>query len=130
MRYGTVDAYERVDAGAADGRRASGARRHLRERRSGNDPDGGDRWRRAGAQAPPGRRIRLTPIYTDALAGNIGTVIFRREGGRVTALSVVQDRVWDLRFTIKSARGSTAARYRRQDADRTIRAERNVQRRR
>jgi CubicO group peptidase (beta-lactamase class C family) len=45
--------------------------------------------------------IRLTPIYPDAFTGSIGTVIFRREAGRVVALSVVQDRVWDLRFTRK-----------------------------
>jgi CubicO group peptidase (beta-lactamase class C family) len=43
--------------------------------------------------------IRLTPLYADAFSGSIGTVLFRREGGRVTGLSVVQDRVWDLKFT-------------------------------
>lgn len=47
----------------------------------------------------PDTVIRLTPIYADAFSGSIGTVIFRRDGGRVTGLSVVQDRVWDLRFT-------------------------------
>jgi CubicO group peptidase (beta-lactamase class C family) len=47
----------------------------------------------------PDTVIRLTPLYADAFTGSIGTVIFRREGGRVTALSIVQDRVWDLRFT-------------------------------
>ena len=47
----------------------------------------------------PDTVIRLTPLYADAFTGSIGTVIFRREGGRVVSLSVVQDRVWDLRFT-------------------------------
>jgi CubicO group peptidase (beta-lactamase class C family) len=47
----------------------------------------------------PDTVILLTPIYADAFRGSIGTVIFRREGGRITELSVVQDRVWDLRFT-------------------------------
>ncbi len=47
----------------------------------------------------PDTTIRLTPVYPDAFTGQIGTVIFRREGGHVTSFSVVQDRVWDLRFT-------------------------------
>jgi CubicO group peptidase (beta-lactamase class C family) len=49
----------------------------------------------------PDTRIALTPLYTDAFNGpEIGTLIFRRDGsGRVNVLSVVQERVWDLRFT-------------------------------
>jgi len=48
----------------------------------------------------PDTTIALTPLYTDAFeAGSLGTVIFRRDaGGRATAFSVVQSRVWDLRF--------------------------------
>jgi len=48
----------------------------------------------------PDATIRLTPIYADAFSGGgLGTVIFRRDAaGRVTGLSVSQDRVWDLRF--------------------------------
>jgi CubicO group peptidase (beta-lactamase class C family) len=47
----------------------------------------------------PDATLRLTPVYADAFAApQLGLVIFRRTGGRVTALSVVQDRVWDLRF--------------------------------
>jgi len=48
----------------------------------------------------PDTTFALTPLYADAFrAGQLGTVIFRRDaGGRVTALSVVEDRVWDLRF--------------------------------
>jgi CubicO group peptidase (beta-lactamase class C family) len=46
----------------------------------------------------PDTTIALTPLYTDAFSGAIGTIIFRRDGGRVSGLSVVQDRVWDLRF--------------------------------
>jgi hypothetical protein len=48
----------------------------------------------------PDVTIKLTPIYADAFrAGQLGTVIFRRDAsGRVTAFSVVQDRVWDMRF--------------------------------
>jgi CubicO group peptidase (beta-lactamase class C family) len=48
----------------------------------------------------PDTTIALTPLYADAFkAGSLGTVIFRRDaGGRVSGFSVVQDRVWDLRF--------------------------------
>ncbi len=48
----------------------------------------------------PATTIALTALYADAFSGpQIGTLIFRRAAGRVTALSVVQERVWDLRFT-------------------------------
>jgi len=49
----------------------------------------------------PGATIALTPIYRDAFRSqSLGTVIFRRDdAGHVVALSVIQDRVWDLRFT-------------------------------
>lgn len=40
----------------------------------------------------------LAPAYPDAFSSQGGLVIFRRESGRVTGLSVVQGRVWDLRF--------------------------------
>jgi CubicO group peptidase (beta-lactamase class C family) len=48
----------------------------------------------------PDTTIALTPLYADAFrAGSLGTVIFRRDaGGRVNGFSVVQDRVWNLRF--------------------------------
>ena len=48
----------------------------------------------------PATTIALAPLYADAFSGpQIGTIIFRRDAGRVTALSVVQERVWDLRFS-------------------------------
>ena len=41
----------------------------------------------------------LTPIYPDAFDSELGTIIFRRDdAGHAVELSVVQDRVWDLRF--------------------------------
>jgi CubicO group peptidase (beta-lactamase class C family) len=49
----------------------------------------------------PDTTITLTPTYADAFTADhgLGTVIFRRDtGGKVTGLSVVEDRVWDLRF--------------------------------
>jgi hypothetical protein len=51
----------------------------------------------------PDTTLKLTPIYADAFtAPQLGLVIFRRNAARVTALSVVQDRVWDLRFAKQS----------------------------
>jgi len=49
----------------------------------------------------PDATIPLTSLYADAFsATGLGTVFFRRdESGTVNALSVSQDRVWDLRFT-------------------------------
>ena len=54
----------------------------------------------------PDTTIRLTPLYTDAFSGSLGTVLFRR--GKALELSVVQARVWDLRFTRRDAPASTA----------------------
>jgi CubicO group peptidase (beta-lactamase class C family) len=59
----------------------------------------------------PDTTIALRPIYADAFsAGSLGLVIFRRDAsGQPTALSVVQDRVWDLRFA-REGRTTTSAR--------------------
>jgi hypothetical protein len=48
----------------------------------------------------PDTVIALTPLYKDVFeAESLGTVTFRRDAaGRVSALSVSQGRVWDLRF--------------------------------
>ena len=49
----------------------------------------------------PDTTIALTPVYLDAFAADnaLGTVLFRRDGnGRVTGLSVMQDRVWNMPF--------------------------------
>jgi CubicO group peptidase (beta-lactamase class C family) len=49
----------------------------------------------------PDTTIALTPLYADAFSADhaLGTVIFRRDAsGRPTELSVVQDRVWNMRF--------------------------------
>lgn len=53
----------------------------------------------------PATTLKLTPMYADVFSGpGLGTVIFRRDAaGRVTAFSVVQDRVWDLRFSRQDA---------------------------
>lgn len=53
----------------------------------------------------PDAVFKLTPLYADAFrAPQLGTIIFRRDAAaRVTALSVVDDRVWDLRFARKAA---------------------------
>jgi CubicO group peptidase (beta-lactamase class C family) len=51
-------------------------------------------------QRRPDTRIRLRPHSTDRFqaGGGLGLVTFHRQDGRVTALGVTQDRVWDLRF--------------------------------
>jgi CubicO group peptidase (beta-lactamase class C family) len=50
----------------------------------------------------PDTVIKLTAIAPDKFRGSIGTITFiRNAAGAVDALSVNQDRVWDLRFTKK-----------------------------
>jgi CubicO group peptidase (beta-lactamase class C family) len=47
----------------------------------------------------PDRVYALAPLYQDAFESDLGTIIFRRDASNsVTELSVVRDRVWDLRF--------------------------------
>ena len=47
----------------------------------------------------PDTVIKLTAIGPDQFRGSIGTVTFRRNAsGAVEALSIKQERVWDLRF--------------------------------
>ena len=56
----------------------------------------------------PDTTMVLRPLYADAFRAPLGIVIFRRgEGGRVTEFSVVQDRVWDLRFKRETPRPDT-----------------------
>jgi CubicO group peptidase (beta-lactamase class C family) len=48
----------------------------------------------------PDTVMRLTPLYADAFRSPIGFVRFHRDAaGTVTAFSVTQDRVWELKFT-------------------------------
>jgi CubicO group peptidase (beta-lactamase class C family) len=58
----------------------------------------------------PDTVIKLAPVYADAFdGGSLGFVIFRRDAsGRVTAMSVIQDRVWDLRFARQATTTSSA----------------------
>ena len=65
----------------------------------------------------PDTTITLTPVYADGFdAPRLGLVIFRRDAsGRVTALGVNQDRVWDLRFVRQTPMTSTAQRRSRPD---------------
>jgi len=50
----------------------------------------------------PDTVIKLTPTYKDAFSGALGAVVFRR-GGTALEFSLVQDRVWDMRFTRRGA---------------------------
>lgn len=50
----------------------------------------------------PDRAIPLTPVYDGTFSGSLGTVRFVRDGGgRATALTVSQERVWQIRFDRK-----------------------------
>lgn len=51
-------------------------------------------WRR------PDAHLALTPVYKDAFSSPaLGHVVFRRDAsGRVTSLSIVEERMWDVRF--------------------------------
>jgi CubicO group peptidase (beta-lactamase class C family) len=57
----------------------------------------------------PDRVIKLQPLYADAFSGgSLGTIVFRRDtSGRVNALSVIQERVWDMRFAREAANTGT-----------------------
>lgn len=98
-RFGTVDLLERVEPFTPD----AGALRGFEGRYSSTDAEAtlmvavdGDALV---IRRRPDTVMRLTPLYADVFSGAIGTVIFRRdESGRVRALSVSQDRVWDMRF--------------------------------
>jgi CubicO group peptidase (beta-lactamase class C family) len=53
----------------------------------------------------PGQTIPLRPHSRDRYeAAGLGLVTFHREGGRVVALGLTQDRVWDLRFARRPGR--------------------------
>jgi hypothetical protein len=58
----------------------------------------------------PDAVFTLAPLYADAFrAPQLGTIVFRRDAaGRVHALSVVEDRVWDLRFARIGAQTGTS----------------------
>jgi hypothetical protein len=48
----------------------------------------------------PSTRMQLTPVYRDVFNASAGLFRFHRDtSGRITELSIRQDRVWDLRFT-------------------------------
>jgi CubicO group peptidase (beta-lactamase class C family) len=47
----------------------------------------------------PDRTVRLTPVYDGVFSSPMGTILFHQDGFVTpSALSVSQDRVWDLRF--------------------------------
>lgn len=50
-----------------------------------------------------------TPVYADAFSIDGGWVSFRRApSGRIVALSMSLDRVWDLQFARQPASGSSS----------------------
>ena len=106
-RFGTVDAYERVPP-------AKPSADQLNDLAGTYVSDEAETTLTVAMSADwlvikrrPDTTLKLTPIYADAFtAPQLGLVIFRRDaarGGRVTALSIVQERVWDLRFAKQSS---------------------------
>jgi hypothetical protein len=52
----------------------------------------------------PDRVIALTPLYENAFSSSMGTIRFARNGaGRVTGLTITQDRVWLIRFARRAS---------------------------
>jgi hypothetical protein len=98
--YGTIEAYERVDP-------AKPTPDQLAQLAGTYTNDEAEMTMTAAVEQGalvlkhrPDVTIKLTAAYADAFgAGPLGTVIFRRDpSGRATAFSVVQGRVWDMRF--------------------------------
>jgi hypothetical protein len=60
----------------------------------------------------PATKLSMIPVYQDAFnIPPLGLAIFRRDAAaRVVALSVVQDRVWDLRFSRQSVSAPSTSR--------------------
>jgi hypothetical protein len=54
----------------------------------------------------PDTVIQLRPTYKDAFSSSLGTVVFQRRG-KALELSLVQDRVWDMRFTRREVPANT-----------------------
>jgi CubicO group peptidase (beta-lactamase class C family) len=53
--------------------------------------------------------IALTPVYNDAFCTRIGFIVFERDSaGRVTGLTLTEERVWNLRFTRRAGENSAS----------------------
>ena len=97
--FGTADDYERVEPwkpGAQDLKPIAG--RYVSDELdvTVNVTMDGDRL----VVRRPDVTLVLIPVFPDGFQSGAGWVIVRRDAsGRVTGLSVNQDRVWDLRFT-------------------------------
>ena len=97
--FGTIDAYARVPA-------AELAPRPPAEYAGTYESDEAEATMIAAVDAGalvlkrrPDTTIRLTPMYADAFYGSLGFIRFHRDAaGKVSSLSVTQDRVWDMRF--------------------------------
>jgi CubicO group peptidase (beta-lactamase class C family) len=96
--FGTSDAYERVTLwkpGPQDLKPIVG--RYLSEELEVtlNVTADGDRL----VIRRPGVTLVLLPVFPDGFQSGLGLIVMRRDNsGRVTGLSVNQDRVWDVRF--------------------------------
>jgi CubicO group peptidase (beta-lactamase class C family) len=102
--FGTVDAYERVEPARppADQLKEFAGRYVSDEIETTlNVVVEGDRLV---IRRHPDSTVALTPVYADGFSSALGWVIFRRDASdHIVALSVSQERVWDLRFTRQPA---------------------------
>jgi hypothetical protein len=98
--FGTVDAYDRVDAVARTREQLNEfVGRYISEEIETTVTVQVDGDRLVVKRRPDATTL-LTPVYADAFTFPAGTITFRRDSNRrIVALSVSQDRVWDLRFT-------------------------------
>jgi CubicO group peptidase (beta-lactamase class C family) len=98
--FGTVDTYERVDPAKPTPQQLAA----LAGRYSSQEADAVFEVQLEGAMLTlkrgPDTKIALTPLYADAFSSSLGTIVFHRDRyGRPADFSVIQARVWDLRFT-------------------------------
>jgi CubicO group peptidase (beta-lactamase class C family) len=98
--YGTIEAYERVDPAKPTAQQLSQLAGTYASEDAETSMIAAVENGALVLKHRPDVTIKLTPMYADVFgAGPLGTVIFRRDGsGRAIAFSVVQDRVWDMRF--------------------------------
>lgn len=96
-RYGTVDRFERVTPAAPSAAELQALAGTYVSEDAETELTVAVEGETLVLKRRPDTTIRLSPLYRDAFSGSIGTVLFRRDAAG-PQLSVVQDRVWDMRF--------------------------------
>jgi CubicO group peptidase (beta-lactamase class C family) len=98
--YGTVDTYERVDSVNPTPEQLAAFAGSYSSQEAEAQIDVQAEGSTLILKRRPDTKLRLTPLYANAFSSSMGTIIFHRDRyGRPVDFSVVQQRVWDLRFT-------------------------------